>query len=126
MGKQAPADDKAVTAAEKLAPVMDRSKAGTLTLSKDGVSVAVPVDAAKPEMSEAWGVFALAQEIAITKQAVDESPERELTRYAYAEYKVLAYTDAIAERPKEAAGLQRKLDAWTARRDDARKVAVKS
>ena len=121
MGRQPPVDPNASTLIGKLGATADRSRAGRLSLSLDGVTVEVAADAAKPALSEARAMFDLTQALVIKDGAADGSTRAEQTWLAWAEYKVLAYTDAAANSPKDT-HLLAKLDRLTALRAQYRKA----
>lgn len=121
MGRQPPTDPNASTLIGKLGATADRSRAGRLSLSLDGVTVEVDADAAKPALSEARAMFDLTQALVIQDGAAPGSTRSQQAWLARAEYKVLSYTDAVNAAAKDAR-LAAKLDRWTALRDQYRSV----
>ena len=121
MGRQPPTDPNASTLIGKLGATADRSRAGRLSLSLDGVTVEVDADATKPALSEARAMFDLTQSLVIKDGAADGSTRAQQAWLARAEYKVLAYTDAVNVAPKDAR-LAAKLERWTVLRTQYRKA----
>lgn len=101
---------------DKYGAVVDRSKQGEVTLSLDGVTIAVPYDATKPVISDARAVLELTNAtIAVgTDDQTKEGGAFALRlKRAMAEWKVPAYADYLVGVPKkQQAAVQAKMDYW--------------
>lgn len=93
----------------------DRSKAGEITLSLDGVSVTHPVREGKQgQADEALALWMLVDEVMATRARALTEEWMPLSQRARAEHKAAAYEEAVKADPKNDA-LIAKRDVWVQR-----------
>lgn len=123
MGRQPPATDpNASTLLTKLGATADRSRAGLVALSLDGVTVEVSTERMSPTVAEARAVYDLTN--TLSRDAPTDTKRTSyagMVKLALTEWKVLGYTDlAKTDADKRIA---KKLAYWTGQRDAERQAA---
>lgn len=114
MGRQSTAQSKP-SYEDRFGATIDRSTAGEITLSLDGVSVTHPVREGKMgQADEALALWLLVGEVMATRTRALTEEWMPLSQRARAEHKAASYEEAVKADPTNAA-LIAKRDVWVQR-----------